>query len=92
MGAACGRPRPAAEYGGETARAAGYGNGSGLEGLYRQAVQASRPAAPQARPVEQTERPARAGEPEQAAALTVDELDRAVKRDSRRYDGGMTIF
>ena len=27
-----------------------------------------------------------------AASLAVDELDRAVRRDSRRYDGGMSIF
>lgn len=63
----------------------------GLEGLYRQTVQASRPAA-QALPVEQAGRAVRAQEPGRTAALTVDELDRAVRRDSRRYDGGMTIF
>ena len=27
-----------------------------------------------------------------APSLTVDELDRAVRRDSRRYDGGMSIY
>ena len=27
-----------------------------------------------------------------AAGLTPEEFDRAVRRDSRRYDGGMTIF
>lgn len=63
----------------------------GLEGLYRQTVQASRPE-PQKLPVEQAGRTVRAEEPGRTAALTVDELDRAVRRDSRRYDGGMTIF
>ena len=63
----------------------------GLEGLYKQAVQASRPAA-QSLPVEQAGRSLRADEPGRTAALTVDELDRAVRRDSRRYDGGMTLF
>lgn len=62
--------------------------GAGLERLYRQTVQASHPVA-------QTlgaERTLRAAEPGRSAALTVDELDRAVRRDSRRYDGGMMIF
>lgn len=63
----------------------------GLERLYKQAVQASRPAA-QSLPVEQAGRSLRADEPGRTAALTVDELDRAVRRDSRRYDGGMTLF
>ena len=63
----------------------------GLEGLYKQTVQASRPAA-QNLPVEQAGRSLRADEPGRTAALTVDELDRAVRRDSRRYDGGMTLF
>ena len=63
----------------------------GLEGLYRQTVQAGRVPA-QATPVEQAGRTMRAEEPGRTAALTVDELDRAVRRDSRRYDGGMTLF
>lgn len=67
------------------------GGGTGLEGLYRQTVRASRPA-PQALPIEQAGRTIRAEEPGRTAALTVDELDRAVRRDSRRYDGGMTLF
>lgn len=83
--------RLSVEKGGALARAVKRGAESGLEGLYRQAVQASRPA-PQALPVEQAGRTLRAEEPGRAAALTVDELDRAVRRDSRRYDGGMTIF
>lgn len=64
---------------------------AGLEGLYRQAVRAARPAAP-ALPPERAGRSARAREPGSAASLAVDELDRAVRRDSRRYDGGMSIF
>ena len=76
---------------GESAAAVRGGSGTGLEGLYRQTVRAARPA-PQALPVEQTGRTVRAEEPGRTAALTVDELDRAVRRDSRRYDGGMTIF
>lgn len=64
---------------------------AGLEGLYRQTVQAARPAAP-ALPPEPAGRSVRAQEPGSAASLAVDELDRAVRRDSRRYDGGMSIF
>lgn len=79
------------ETGEELARAVRHEAESGLEGLYRQAVQASRPA-PQALPVEQAGRTVRAEEPGRVAALAVDELDRAVRRDSRRYDGGMMIF
>lgn len=30
--------------------------------------------------------------PSAAAGLTAGELDRAIRRDSRRYDGGMTIY
>ena len=64
---------------------------TGLEGLYRQTVRGLRPAAP-ALPPEQAGRTARAQEPGSAASLAVDELDRAVRRDSRRYDGGMSIY
>ena len=63
----------------------------GLEGLYRQTVRGLRPAAP-ALPPEQAGRTSRALEPGSAASLAVDELDRAVRRDSRRYDGGMSIY
>ena len=83
--------RLSVEKGGELARVVRHGAESGLEGLYRQTVRASRPA-PQALPVEQAGRTVRAEEPGRTAALTVDELDRVVRRDSRRYDGGMTIF
>ena len=65
----------------------------GLEGLYRETVRAARPAAqPLPQPVEQAGKVHRAVEPGRTAELTVDELDRAVRRDSRRYDGGMTLF
>ena len=64
---------------------------AGLKGLYRQTVQGLRPAAPVLLP-EQVGRTARAQEPGSAASLAVDELDRAVRRDSRRYDGGMSIY
>ncbi len=62
----------------------------GLEELYRRTAQAARPVlqaagGPEGRTVRMDERDA----PRQ---LTVDELDRAVRRDSRRYDGGMSIF
>lgn len=69
----------------------GPGDGRlGLEELYRRTAQAARPAfqaagGPDGRTVRMDERDA----PRQ---LTVDELDRAVRRDSRRYDGGMSIF
>lgn len=63
----------------------------GLEGLYRQAVRATRPAA-QALAAPQQGQAVRLGEPETPRQLTVDELDRAVRRDSRRYDGGLEIF
>ncbi|MDE7171211.1 MAG: hypothetical protein K2O11_04955 [Oscillospiraceae bacterium] len=75
----------------ETAPASGAAAERGLEELYRRTAQASRPTA-QSLPVEQAGRTLRAEEPGRAAALTVDELDRAVRRDSRRYDGGMSIF
>lgn len=64
---------------------------AGLEGLYRQTVRGLRPTAP-ALPPEQAGKTARAQEPGSAASLAVDELDRAVRRDSRRYDGGMSIY
>ena len=63
----------------------------GLEGLYRQAVRAARPAA-QAPAAPRQGQAVRLGEPETPRQLNVDELDRAVRRDSRRYDGGLDIF
>ena len=64
---------------------------TGLEGLYRQTVRGLLPAAP-ALPPKQAGKTARTREPGSAASLAVDELDRAVRRDSRRYDGGMSIY
>lgn len=75
----------------EAASAPGAAAERGLEELYRRTAQAGRPPV-QNLPVGQAGRTLRAEEPERTAALTVDELDRAVRRDSRRYDGGMTIF
>lgn len=63
----------------------------GLETLYRQASQAGRSAL-QALTASRAGQPARLGEPEPPRQLTVSELDWAVRRDSRRYDGGMTLF
>ena len=77
------------EEGGKTQRPPA--SQGGLEGLYRQAVQAARPAA-QALAVPQRDQTVRPEEPEVPRQLTVDELDRAVRRDSRRYDGGLEIF
>lgn len=62
---------------------------SGLEGLYRRATEtalapAAVPAAPTGQSVLREEAP--------AAGLTAEELDRAVRRDSRRYDGAMNIY
>lgn len=79
------------EQGGESAQTVGRGAQSGLEELYRRTAQASRPPV-QSLPVEQAGRTRQAEEPGRTAALTVDELDRAVRRDSRRYDGSMSIF
>ena len=64
---------------------------AGLEGLYRQTVRGLRPAAP-VLPQEQAGRTDRAREPGSAASLAVNELVRAVRRDSRRYDGGLSIY
>lgn len=79
---------------GEAAEAGAWPAGTaeaGLERLYRRTAQAGRlPAQGMAGGTAAWTRPEK--EPGQTAALTVDELDRAVKRDSRRYDGGMSIF
>lgn len=65
--------------------------GQGLAELYRQTARAARPPAPAAAPVQSGSRaPEREGA--DTPGLTAEELDRAVRRDSRRYDGGMTIF
>lgn len=76
----------------QTAAAEQAGTGSrGLAELYRQTAQAVRPATPAVTPAQAgsrvLEREDAGGPP-----LTAEELDRAVRRDSRRYDGGMSIF
>ena len=66
-----------------------YAEDSGLAGLYRQLSRSlegegtSRPAAVAV--VHEVSSPP-------AAGLTAGELDLAMRRDSRRYDGGMTIY
>lgn len=83
--------RKAADGAGDSLEAVRREAGSGLEELYRRTARAVSPAAP-ALPVEQAGRVHPSEEPGRAAALAVDELDRAVRRDSRRYDGGMCIY
>lgn len=73
-------PRPAA---GQTGPAA-----DGLRMLYRQVQQASWSGSAGQRPGVAVVR--ETAQPEQG--LTVGQLDRAVRRDSRRYDGGMNIY
>lgn len=63
---------------------------SGVEWLYRQAARAEWQTVPAAGAVSAA-RLAETGSGS-AAALTVEELDRAVRRDSRRYDGEMSIY
>ncbi len=88
-------PRPAAETRteGEAGRPAaprGNGDRSGLELLYREIQRAAEPV------FQAAESPAEKVLPEPAMApsdrMTMEELDRAMRRDSRRYDGGMTIY
>ena len=64
---------------------------AGLAELYRGAASEGRAPAPAAVP-EGGRRTVLERTAEGAPGLTVDELDRAVRRDSRRYDGGMSIF
>ena len=89
------------DAGTEADRAAGPGRrpeagtaGSALAGLaelYRGAAAEGRAPAPAAVP-EGGRRTVLERTAEGAPGLTVEELDRAVRRDSRRYDGGMSIF
>ena len=89
------------DAGTEADRAAGPGRrpeagaaGSALAGLaelYRGAASEGRAPAPAAVP-EGGRRTVLERTAEGAPGLTVEELDRAVRRDSRRYDGGMSIF
>ncbi len=69
----------------------GTGSGGELEALYRQAARAASPLPPVPQ-AGQAGRSFRGEEPGRTTALTVEELDRAVRRDSRRYDGGMEIY
>lgn len=64
------------------------GQASGVERLYRRMAEAVAvsPISAAAHGVIREEQTA------EAAGLTVRELDRAVRRDSRRYDGGMSIY
>ena len=64
------------------------GQASGVERLYRRMAEAVAvsPVSAAAHGVIREEQTA------EAAGLTVRELDRAVRRDSRRYDGGMSIY
>lgn len=64
------------------------GQASGVERLYRRMAEAVAvsPISAAAHGVIREEQTA------EAAGLTVRELDRAVRRDSRRYDGGMNIY
>jgi len=62
---------------------------SALPGLYRQLVRA---VSEQHGGKSGSVAVVREREPAAAAGLTAGELDRAMRRDSRRYDGGMTIF
>lgn len=73
----------------EAARSAarnGQMDARGAEDLYRQAARGTRALLPAAYP-QQPERVTTG-----TSSLTVDELDRAVRRDSRRYDGGMELY
>lgn len=66
---------------------------AGLEELYRETARETLPSAAPAVPQGgRGEFARRAEEPGSAASLAVDELDRAVRRDSRRYDGEMSIY
>ena len=64
------------------------GQASGVERLYRRMAEAVAvsPVSAAAHGVIREEQTA------ETAGLTVRELDRAVRRDSRRYDGGMNIY
>ena len=89
------------DAGTEADRAAGPGRrpeagaaGSALAGLaelYRGAAAEGRAPAPAA-VLEGGRRTVLERTAEGVPGLTVEELDRAVRRDSRRYDGGMSIF
>ncbi len=73
------------------ARKPDRGGSAALMELYRGAAEGARAPAP-ALARSETSRTVLERETGGAPGLTVEELDRAVRRDSRRYDGGMSIF
>lgn len=73
------------------ARKPDRGGCAALMELYRGAAEGARAPAPALAP-ERASRTVVEREAGGAPGLTVEELDRAVRRDSRRYDGGMSIF
>ncbi len=68
------------------------GDRSGLELLYRAAARAAEPAAELLSAGQPARRSLPDPVPSEPVRLTVEEMDRAMRRDSRRYDGGMTIY
>ncbi len=68
------------------------GDPSGLELLYRAAARAAEPVFEAPAAGQTGDRPLPDPVLSQAARMSVEELDRAMRRDSRRYDGGMTIY
>ena len=68
-----------------------WDGGTGSAELHRGAAEGARAPAPLPVP-EPVSRMALEREGGSPPGLTVEELDRAVRRDSRRYDGGMSIF
>lgn len=85
------RPEAAGAGSPGLARKPDRGGSAALMELYRGAAEGARAPAP-ALAQSGTSRTVLERETGGAPGLTVEELDRAVRRDSRRYDGGMTIF
>lgn len=85
------RPEAAGAGSPGPARKPDRGGSAALMELYRGAAEGARAPAPALAP-ERAPRTVLERETGGAPGLTVEELDRAVRRDSRRYDGGMSIF
>lgn len=85
------RPETAGAGSPRAARKPDRGGSAALMELYRGAAEGARAPAP-ALARSGTSRTMLERETGGAPPLTVEELDRAVRRDSRRYDGGMSIF